>query len=82
MITCRDCVEFLADYLEGNLPDEQRQTFEQHLKLCPPCERFLNTYEDTIRMAKHCLCTPTDEMKKQVPEELVQAILKARKQGE
>lgn len=38
MINCKACVDFLMDYLEGTLPDEQREVFEAHLNRCPPSQ--------------------------------------------
>lgn len=79
MNTCRECIEFLDEYLAGELPEAQRATFEIHLKKCPPCERYLKSYEDAIRIARECMCQKSacDDM----PDELVAAILAARKKG-
>ncbi len=44
-MTCREVLDFLADYLNGELSDEARAAFELHLLRCPPCVNFLNTYD-------------------------------------
>ena len=79
MMTCRELVEFLMDYVSGDLPPDQHQGFETHLALCPPCVEFMRTYEETIRMGK-CACTdPDGPIPDAVPRRLVEAILAARK---
>jgi len=31
MLSCRELVEFLMEYCDGELPPEQREYFEKHL---------------------------------------------------
>jgi anti-sigma factor RsiW len=73
-MTCRELVEFLNDYVDGDLPSEQRQRFDEHLGICPECRRYLDSYEKTIRASKSAAI---DEV--EIPEKLVQAILAAKK---
>jgi len=83
MITCREIVEFLMDYLNGDLPRTQRATFKLHLLLCKPCRAYLRSYQDTVRLARDASTHLEDDPALQdVPEELVQAILAARAAGE
>jgi anti-sigma factor RsiW len=76
-VTCRELVEFLMAYLDGELPEGQRAAFEEHLRLCPPCEVYLRTYEDTIRLGKGA-CRVEEELAEDAPDDLVRAILAAR----
>lgn len=48
MITCKDLVGFLVDYLEGDLPPEIRMALERHLEGCECCHAFLNTYKKAV----------------------------------
>ena len=73
---CKALVDFLTDYEEGALPLYKRISFEFHLKFCPPCRVFLETYRATIKLGKKCCC-PNDDVPPCVPEEFVQAVLKA-----
>ena len=77
-MNCRDFVDFLMAYLDGELPPEQRSTFEEHMAACPPCVTYLETYAETVRLGQSCRDSegpvPDD-----VPERLVDAILAARK---
>lgn len=73
-MNCRQCVDFLMDYLEGSLPAEEREVFERHLAHCPPCVTYLDTYRQAVQLGKEAYCSESCEM----PEELIKAILAAR----
>ena len=51
-IGCPECVELLADYIDGSLPQDQTAQLEWHLDGCPPCVAFVNTYKGTVDAAK------------------------------
>ena len=51
-MTCRECVEFLMEYLGDELDPAVRSTFELHLDRCPNCVRYLETYAATTRLCK------------------------------
>lgn len=38
-MTCQEYKDFMMAYLDGELNDEQRRAFEQHLAGCPDCTR-------------------------------------------
>jgi len=81
-MTCQEVADFLMEYDEGELPVPQREVFDAHLEVCPPCLTYLDTYRETIRLGK-CLCDdPAGGPPPECPEELVKAILAARKSGE
>jgi len=77
MITCRELLEFLAEYLDGSLPEPERAVFEEHLRVCPPCVEYLKTYRATIQLGKGA-CAGERAFPSPIPEELKKAILKAR----
>lgn len=76
-LTCRELIEFLMEYVDGELPPTQRSAFDRHLAVCPSCVAYLSGYRLTISMGKSALGA-TDEPVRGVPEPLVHAILKAR----
>jgi anti-sigma factor RsiW len=78
-MTCRDLVEFLMDYLSGELPTSQRMAFDEHLGECPECVAYLKSYEETVQLGKDVLKQPDKPVPDEVPEELVRAILAARR---
>ncbi len=76
MLLCSELAQFLDDYLDGKLEGETLEKFEAHLKLCPPCVQYIESYKSTIHMTHKALCEcEEDEAPKEVPEALVQAIL-------
>lgn len=74
MMTCQELIEFLTDYLDGQLPLSQRLAFELHLTLCPDCRSYLHNFKTTIAAAKQA----GDEAA-EMPEDLVKAILNSRR---
>jgi anti-sigma factor RsiW len=79
-LTCRELIEFLDDYVAGALPVTQRARFDDHLGRCPACVRYLRGYQGTLR-AVALAFAPEAAAPREVPEELVSAILAARKQS-
>jgi anti-sigma factor RsiW len=79
-MTCRECDEFLHDYVSGELPPEVRETFERHLTVCRNCVKYLDQYRLTIRAGQNAFaCDGAEADHLDMPEELIQAILAARK---
>lgn len=42
--SCKECVDLLLDFLEGNLDPETTRRLDEHLSACPPCLNFLKSY--------------------------------------
>ena len=78
-MTCRECAEFLSDYVAGELPIEQLAVFERHLKACPNCEEYMRQYKVTIAAGRAACLDPNAQP--DLPEALIRAILEARKAG-
>ena len=74
---CRELAEFLADYVNQELPQESRTHFEFHLSKCKNCHEYLVQYELTIRAGKIACDEMSDEMGP-VPDDLVKAVMAAR----
>jgi anti-sigma factor RsiW len=78
-MNCREFTEFLHEYLFGNLPAQERAEFDKHLAECPWCVAYLDSYRQTIQLEQAAFAAaepappPAD-----APEELIQAILRAR----
>lgn len=77
-MNCREFSEFVMAWLDGELPEEERSVFEAHIRDCPPCLNFLDTYRDTVRLGKSVWIEDEPSLQ-EVPESLVQAILASRR---
>lgn len=76
-ITCRELIDFLDRYVDGELPAPMRAKFEEHLEVCEACVEYLHSYRETIRLAGEAW--KDDELAiEDVPTQLIDAILAAR----
>ena len=77
MLTCAEADKFVVDYLDYKLDPEVRRRFERHLENCVCCRGFLAAYRRTIDLSRAYGegAAPAPQM----PPELMQAILDARK---
>jgi hypothetical protein len=65
---CSDVRDFLMDYIDHRLPLHTMVRFRIHLKVCPPCARFLARYRSSVDLTRNLLQDPP-------PEELVSLTL-------
>jgi anti-sigma factor RsiW len=77
-VTCREFTEFINRFLDGELPASERKPFEQHLGRCANCARYLESYRTTITLGKRAFEEGDVAVPPDVPDELVDAILRAR----
>jgi anti-sigma factor RsiW len=81
-MNCREFVEFLHEYLLGNLPAGERDEFERHLAECPWCVAYLDSYRKTVQLEQAAFAATADAPPPDdAPEELIQAILRARRRS-
>jgi anti-sigma factor RsiW len=78
-VTCREFVDFVMAYLDGELAADERGRFDAHLAVCPDCVRYLDQYRDTVAAVQLEAEAGGDELPGGVPDDLVQAIVAARK---
>jgi anti-sigma factor RsiW len=68
-VTCQKLiVDYLLAFEDGTMPEEERREFKQHIEKCPPCVRFLSTYEATGRTLK--MLKP-----REIPRDLAKAVI-------
>ena len=87
MLTCQQVEDFLLDYVEGTLPRGQRLIFDLHLVLCRECRDYLAAYRKSVELGKAAFPQADapvpgdapDGVPGEVPEDLVQAILAAKR---
>lgn len=63
MPTCKEVVDVLTEYVEGDLPEADRSGLERHLADCPMCRAFLSTYRASSALAR-------ESLRAEVPEAL------------
>ena len=49
---CREMVDLLVDYLDGELSVGTTMDLEKHLKGCDNCLAFLNTYRKAVSLSQ------------------------------
>ena len=78
-MTCRQFTAFIADFLAGELPTLAREQFQHHLGLCANCARYLADYRAAIALGQQAFADLDAPVPDDVPQELVDAILRARR---
>jgi anti-sigma factor RsiW len=53
---CEQATRLVTDYLSGGLDRQTVEMFEAHLRRCPDCVSFLETYKEAIRAGKSLDC--------------------------
>ena len=49
-MACREFVELITDYLDGELPEHDRVRLEDHLAKCDGCTSYLEQMRATIEL--------------------------------
>jgi len=49
-MNCEEFVELVTAYLEGELSGGERTEFEEHLRSCAGCDRYLAQFRTTITL--------------------------------
>jgi anti-sigma factor RsiW len=80
LMTCRELADFLMDYVNGDLPPDVHGAFERHLSLCQNCVAYVSVYKSTIALGRRAFLDDDADAATEVPEDLVRAILTARRE--
>ena len=49
VLSCREMIEAVTDYLDDALPPVERRRFEHHLSFCRGCVAYTDQMRETIR---------------------------------
>lgn len=79
MMTCRDLTDFLDDYVSGALAADRREEFEDHLRQCADCRKYLDSYRRTIALSKGAMGSGESGTALEMPEALRRAIEAGRR---
>ncbi|MGD0623777.1 MAG: zf-HC2 domain-containing protein [Thermodesulfobacteriota bacterium] len=58
VMKCKDILEKLSEYLDGELDPKLCQDIERHMEDCHPCLVFVNTLKKTITLYKFASSEP------------------------
>lgn len=51
-VSCKSATDLIWKYLSDRLRPAVKRAFEEHLRICPDCVSFLNTYKKTVSLAR------------------------------
>jgi anti-sigma factor RsiW len=69
-LACNEVVELVTAYLDGALPAEDRERFEEHLVFCDGCDRYLEQMRATISATRN---VQVGELPPELEERLLEA---------
>ncbi len=58
--TCKELVEQLLEFLDGDLSAEQRSQIERHLCGCQPCTAYVDSYRLVVQVARRLKSVPAE----------------------
>jgi len=70
MISCRELITLLGDYVSDDLPPERRDHIDKHLGRCPSCLAYFESYTTVIKLTGQLPAAP-------LPQHLAQRLLAA-----
>ena len=70
VLSCREIVELVTDYLEGDLDAEVTTALETHLDVCPGCARYVEQIRETVATLGD---VSSDNLSTEVQEGLLEA---------
>lgn len=79
VITCEELTDFLSRYVEDALTADERRAFDRHVSMCRACRAYVDSYRRTIHLESEAFADLDGPVPDDVPEELVQGILAARR---
>ena len=71
--TCKQIADLMLDYLTDKLSPTVKQEFARHLRICPDCVSFVNTYKKTVQSTA---TLHTEEIPPKVRDNLVSFLRK------
>ena len=76
MLTCRELIDFLDQFIADELEQATANRFREHLMICPDCRAYLDSYRKTIALAR-LATTPEAQAPDEVPASLLNAVREA-----
>jgi predicted anti-sigma-YlaC factor YlaD len=79
MITCQELTTFLDDFLAGECTARERRLIDEHLTVCPDCQRYLEQYRRTVELGRSAFADHAAPVPADVPAGLLRALLAIRR---
>lgn len=77
-MTCKDLIESLADYLEGDLAVAERERLGGHLETCPRCTEYLDSYRKVIAASRLAAETSEEASPPDLSERIIDTLFRSR----
>ena len=77
-MTCEELIEFLMGYVDDELDAGREGSLRRAPRTVPGVRRLSASYRETVRLGK-MICQGDDSLPADIPEDLVTAILDARR---
>jgi anti-sigma factor RsiW len=55
MFNCKDSIDALLPFLDGEMSAEDEAHLKEHLNGCPPCVEFVRSYRETSGLCRKAL---------------------------
>lgn len=49
---CDDYVNLMSDYVDRELPADDRKLWEKHFEDCPPCRDFFQSFRSSVELVE------------------------------
>jgi mycothiol system anti-sigma-R factor len=72
---CREALERVYEYLDGELPSADAAAVRQHFERCQQCYpvlKYCKSFQEALERAANCQCCAPDDLKSKIQELLKQ----------
>jgi mycothiol system anti-sigma-R factor len=69
--TCREALERVYEFLDGELPAPDAAIVKQHFERCQQCYpvlKYCKSFQDALARAAGCQCCAPDDLKQKIQE--------------
>jgi mycothiol system anti-sigma-R factor len=69
--TCRQALERVYEYLDGELPPADAALIKQHFERCQACYpvlKYCKSFQEALERASSCQCCAPDELRSKIKE--------------
>ena len=78
-LACIELVNMIADYVDGDLNEDQQRSIEQHLEVCEGCRAALDQFQTVIRLAGRLTAADVARIDALVRDRLMATLRAARR---